>query len=363
MTAASQADAQPGPHDLVVADRVPPAVHLEDVTVTLPRAGSDLQILHGVSFKVPAGSVVALAGESGSGKSTAALSLMRLLPWGAEVGGRIMAGDRDVAAMTQEELRLFRAKEARIILQDPWSSLHPMHTIGAQLVESARSADPTLSKKEARELAVETMARVRIPDPESRLKSYPHEMSGGQLQRVLIAMALVARPTLLLCDEPTTALDVSTQAQILDLLRELNREMGLTIVIATHDLDVISGLADRLVVMYAGRVVEEGPTAQVMAAPQHPYTWALLQTAPKHNTGERMRTIEGRPPALDALPRGCAFAERCSFTTEVCTSTRPELVLVDEPTRHRTACLRVQNERPGRHRAATPTEHQPEEAR
>ena len=327
-----------------VADRVPPAVHLEDVTVSLPRAGGDLQILHGVSFKVPAGSVVALAGESGSGKSTAALSLMRLLPWGARVGGRIMAGDRDVAAMGREELRRFRASEARIILQDPWSSLHPMKTVGAQMVESARSADPSLNKAQARDLAVEMMTKVRIPDPESRLKAYPHEMSGGQLQRVLIAMALVARPSLLLCDEPTTALDVSTQAQILDLLRELNREMGLTIVIATHDLDVISGLADRLVVMYAGRVVEEGPTSEVMANPQHPYTWALLQTAPKHNTGERMRTIEGRPPALDALPAGCSFAERCQFTTDVCHGTRPELVLVNEPTRHRTACLRVQQE-------------------
>ncbi|QCX28005.1 ABC transporter ATP-binding protein [Nocardioides jishulii] len=333
-----------GPHQPVVPADVPPAVHLEDVTVSLPRAGGDLQILHGVSFKVPAGSIVALAGESGSGKSTAALSLMRLLPWGARVGGRISVGDRDVATMSREELRQFRASEARIILQDPWSSLHPMHTVGAQLVESARAADPSLSKKDARALAVETMARVRIPDPESRLKSYPHEMSGGQLQRVLIAMALVARPTLLLCDEPTTALDVSTQAQILELLLELNREMGLTIVIATHDLDVIAGLADRLVVMYAGRVVEEGPTAEVMAAPRHPYTWALLQTAPKHNNGERMRTIEGRPPALDALPPGCAFADRCEFTTNACRTERPELLLVDEPTRHRTACLRVQAE-------------------
>lgn len=326
----------------VVAEERPPAVVLENVTVSLPRAQGALQILHGVSFKVPAGSVVALAGESGSGKSTAALSLMRLLPWGAEVGGKILAGDRDVAAMGSEELRQFRASEARIILQDPWSSLHPMHSIGRQLVESARSADPSLSKAQARQLAIETMARVRIPDPESRLKSYPHEMSGGQLQRVLIAMALVAKPTLLLCDEPTTALDVSTQAQILDLLLELNREMGLTVVIATHDLDVISGIADRLVVMYAGRVVEEGPASQVMANPQHPYTWALLQTAPKHNTGERMRTIDGRPPSLDALPDGCAFAPRCSFSTSACRTGRPELELVDVATRHRTACVRVQ---------------------
>ena len=328
------------------------ALSLRDVEVFLPRSGNDLQILHGVSFDVPAGSVVALAGESGSGKSTAALSVMRLLPWGTRVAGKILAGGRDVAAMSKEDLRAFRARQARIILQDPWSSLHPMHTIGGQLVESARSADPTLSKTQARELSVEMMRRVGLPDPEARLKAYPHEMSGGQLQRVLIAMALVARPTLLLCDEPTTALDVSTQAQILELLLELNREMGLTIVIATHDLDVIAGIADRLVVMYAGRVVEDGPTAEVMAAPKHPYTWALLQTAPKHNTGQRMRTIEGRPPALDALPAGCAFAERCAFSTDVCLDGRPELVLVDRSTHHRTACMRVQDEWADTHTSA-----------
>lgn len=330
------------------------ALSLENVEVFLPRAGSELQILHGVSFAVPAGSVVALAGESGSGKSTAALSIMRLLPWGARVAGNILAGGQDVAAMDKEQLRNFRAKQARIILQDPWSSLHPMHSIGGQLIESARSADPSLSKAQARELALDTMRRVGLPDPESRLKAYPHQMSGGQLQRVLIAMALVAKPSLLLCDEPTTALDVSTQAQILDLLLDLNRDMGLTIVIATHDLDVIAGIADRLVVMYAGRVVEEGPTAEVMAAPKHPYTWALMQTAPRHNTGQRMRTIEGRPPALDALPPGCAFADRCAFTVDECRQTLPELVLVDAASEHRSACTRVQNEKFGGAGAFTP---------
>ncbi|MEU5842159.1 ABC transporter ATP-binding protein [Rhodococcus sp. NPDC047139] len=329
------------------AETVPVALSLQDLEVYLPRADDELQILHGVSFEVPKGSVVALAGESGSGKSTAALSAMRLLPWGARVTGRILADGRDVAAMSRDELRRFRAGHARIVLQDPWSSLHPMHSIGGQLVESARSADPWLSKQQARELSVEMLRRVGLPDPETRMTAYPHEMSGGQLQRVLIAMALVARPQLLLCDEPTTALDVSTQAQILELLLELNREMGLTIVIATHDLDVIAGIADRLVVMYAGRVVEEGPTAEVMAAPRHPYTWALMQTAPKHNTGTRMRTIDGRPPALDALPPGCAFADRCEFTVDVCRTSRPELVLIDTHTVHRTACTRVQSETGG----------------
>lgn len=321
----------------------PLSLSFRDVTVHLPRTNDELQILHGVSFEVPAGQVVALAGESGSGKSTAMLGAMRLLPWGARIGGSIIAGTSDIATMTNEELRAFRAGKARVILQDPWSSLHPMHSIGSQLIESARSADPQLSKVDARALAADTLARVGIPDAESRLKSYPHQMSGGQLQRVVIAMALVAKPSLLLCDEPTTALDVTTQAQILELLRELNREMGLTIIIATHDLDVIAGIADRLVVMYAGAVVEQGPVADVMSNPQHPYTWALLQTAPEHNSGTRLRTIEGRPPALDKLPAGCAFAPRCDFATDECRTRRPQLVALDATGDRMTACLRVQD--------------------
>lgn len=321
----------------------PLALSFRDVTVHLPRANDELQILHGVSFEVPAGQVVALAGESGSGKSTAMLGAMRLLPWGARIGGSIIAGEKDVAQMTKAELREFRSRKARVILQDPWSSLHPMHSIGSQLIESARSGDPKLSKADARVLAAETLARVGIPDAESRLKSYPHQMSGGQLQRVVIAMALVAKPSLLLCDEPTTALDVTTQAQILELLRELNREMGLTIIIATHDLDVIAGIADRLVVMYAGAVVEQGPVAEVMSNPQHPYTWALLQTAPEHNSGARLRTIEGRPPALDKLPAGCSFAPRCDFAADECRTHRPQLTALDPTGDRMTACLRVQD--------------------
>ncbi|MDI9915323.1 ABC transporter ATP-binding protein [Rhodococcus sp. IEGM 1379] len=322
----------------------PLALSFRDVTVHLPRTKDELQILHGVSFEVPAGQVVALAGESGSGKSTAMLGAMRLLPWGARIGGSIMAGDNDIATMSKAELRQFRAGKARVILQDPWSSLHPMHSIGAQLIESARSADSNLSKTDARTLAAETLARVGIPDAESRLKSYPHQMSGGQLQRVVIAMALVAKPSLLLCDEPTTALDVTTQAQILELLRELNREMGLTIIIATHDLDVIAGIADRLVVMYAGAVVEQGPVAEVMSNPKHPYTWALLQTAPEHNSGARLRTIEGRPPALDNLPPGCSFAPRCDFAADECHTRRTQLVTLDATGNRMTACLRVQDD-------------------
>lgn len=318
------------------------SLSLRGVTVHLPRAGSEFQILHDVSFDVPAGKIVALAGESGSGKSTAMLGIMRLLPWGARISGQIRLGGEDIVGMSTAQLRQFRAGYARVVLQDPWSSLHPMHSIGRQLIESARSSDPSLSKAEAAMLACQTMVSVGIGEPEQRMKSYPHQLSGGQLQRVVIAMALVAKPSLLLCDEPTTALDVTTQAQILQLLRKLNRDTGLTVVIATHDLDVITDIADRLVVMYAGSVVEEGPTQQVLAQPRHPYTWALLSAAPKHNTGVRLSTIDGRPPALDALPPGCAFAPRCAFVSEVCTRTVPALASLPIGHLHRSKCIKVQ---------------------
>jgi len=327
--------------DRAPADLIhPPALRLEDLRVELTGRSGRLPVLRGVSFEVPRGQIVALAGESGSGKSTAMLAAVRLLPWGAGVSGRIECDGVDVRALGSAQLRRFRARTARVIFQDPWASLHPMHSIGRQLVESARSADPSLSRAAARELAVATLARVGIPDPAARMEAYPHQASGGQLQRVMIAMALVARPTLLLCDEPTTALDVTTQAQILHLLRTLNRDEQITVLIATHDLDVIAGIADRLVVMYAGRVVEDGPAAEVLTAPRHLYTWALLQAAPAHQRDARLRPIEGRPPRLDEDLPGCAFAPRCPAPHADCTGSVPGLEIVAPG--HRSACLPVQ---------------------
>lgn len=316
-------------------------IFLRGVSVHLPTASGELQILRDVNIDVPAGKIVALAGESGSGKSTAMLAMVRLLPWGARVGGGLLVGPHEVTAMGLAQMRAFRASYARVIFQDPWTALHAMHSIGGQLMESARSADPGLSKAAAWELSVAMLARVGIPDPESRMRSYPHQVSGGQLQRIVIAMALVARPRVLLCDEPTTALDVTTQEQILELLRELNREMGLTIVIATHDLDVIDGLADHLVVMYGGTVMEQGPMKEVMENPQHPYTWSLLQAQPRRQGGGRLLTIPGRPPALDDLPPGCAFAPRCASAAPECSQGVPRLLALTAP-EHRTACIRVQ---------------------
>ncbi|MBE1536561.1 ABC transporter ATP-binding protein [Actinomadura algeriensis] len=300
------------------------ALGLRDVRVTLPSAQGDLRILRGVSFSVARGEIVAVAGESGSGKSTSILAALRLLPAGARVDGSIECAGADVLGMGGRELRRLRARGARLIFQDPWRALHPMKRIGAQLVESARTADPDLSRAKARALAEETLGRVGIPDPASRMRSHPHEISGGQAQRIVIAMALVARPAVLLCDEPTTALDVTTQAQILELLRDLNRELGLSIVIATHDLDVIADIADRLVVMYAGEVVESGPTAEMLARPRHPYTYALLRAAPGLAGGGRLHAIAGRPPSPAERPAGCAFAARCPSVHDRCATVRPE---------------------------------------
>ena len=295
-------------------------LRLERVSVRLGTAGGTAQILRDVSFSVGRGEIVALAGESGSGKSTALLAVLRLLAPGAQTSGSIVVDGQDIAPLRGRRLREFRARTARMVFQDPWRALHPMHSIGRQLVESARAADPSLSKDAARDLAGDTLARVGIPDPGARLRSYPHQVSGGQLQRVVIAMALVASPSLLLCDEPTTALDVTTQAQILDLLKELNRDLGISIVLATHDLDVIADVADKLVVMYAGAVSEEGPTEQVMARPEHPYTWSLLQAAPGRQPSERLRAIEGRPPRWPASPD--ARSRRVASTGVTCAMPR-----------------------------------------
>lgn len=302
----------------------------------------DAHILRGVTFDVDPGEVVALAGESGSGKSTAILAVPRLLPGGSRVSGTVRYGSLDLATLDRRQLRQFRASAARIVFQDPWSTLHPLQTIGSQLSESARSADPSLNRRAARELAGETLQQVGIPDAAARLRAYPHEVSGGQLQRIVIAMALVAAPALMLCDEPTTALDVTTQAQILELLSELNRDRGISIVLATHDLEVIADIADRLVVMYGGRVMEQGPTEDVLQRPGHPYTSALLQAAPGYDPGARLRPIQGRPPSATSQASGCAFASRCEHATDVCTVIDPLLRPLAHHERHASACLRIE---------------------
>ncbi|WP_298040563.1 ABC transporter ATP-binding protein [uncultured Microbacterium sp.] len=316
------------------------ALSYRSVNVDFPTVDGSIRILRGVDLDVPKGSIVVLAGESGSGKSTAMLAAARLLPWGATVEGEVLVHDENITTMSSGALRGLRAQTMRVIFQDPWSSMHPMKRIGAQLVESAKQAHPDWPKSRLEEHCIDILEKVGIPEPRARMKSYAHQVSGGQLQRIVIAMCLVAEPEILLCDEPTTALDVTTQQQILDLLVDLNKRLGVTIVLSTHDISVIRGIADYLAVMYAGTVVEFGPALEVLSAPQHPYTWALLESAPERADGGRLLTIDGRPPRAGIEHRGCAFADRCTATADIC---RTEAAILKSITPERqSACLRVQ---------------------
>lgn len=301
-------------------------LRLERVSVRLRTASGTAQILRDVSFSVGRGEIVALAGESGSGKSTALLAVLRLLAPGAQTNGSILVDGQDIAPLRGRRLREFRARTARMVFQDPWRALHPMHSIGRQLVESARAADPSLSKDAARDLAGDTLARVGIPDPGARLRSYPHQVSGGQLQRVVIAMALVASPSLLLCDEPTTALDVTVQAQVVDLLNELRTKLGFAMVFVSHDLALVSQLADRITVMYAGQVMEQATTHELLIDPRHEYTRGLLGSVLSIEAGaERLHQVPGTVPSPRDFASGDRFAPR-SLDPAADPSVRPRLV-------------------------------------
>ncbi len=274
----------------------------------------------GVSLSVDAGKVLGIVGESGCGKSAMSLSIMGLLPKSAHVEGSIRLGDRELVGLSSGELRQLRGDDMAMIFQDPMTSLNPVMRIGEQLVEAVR-LHRKVSKAEARGIAVEGLAAVGIPSPEDRMRSYPMELSGGMRQRVMIAMALLNRPRLLIADEPTTALDVTTQAQILELMRELRSEVDAAIVLITHDLGVVAELCDEVAVMYAGRVVERAPVDELFARPQHPYTWGLLASLPGRNRADaRLHQIPGSPPSLLRPPAGCRFAPRCAFAMDACTA-------------------------------------------
>ncbi len=316
-------------------------VDIQALTVTFTGGRKPVQAVGGVDLQVQRGEVVALIGESGSGKSVTLRSLLRLHDARrTQMGGRMIVGGQDVLSLSPAALDQYRGKTAAMIFQEPLLALDPVYTVGAQIVESIRRHE-SVSKAEAQQRALQLFERVRIPSPERRLQAYPHEMSGGMRQRAMIALALACRPQLLLADEPTTALDATVQIQILLLLRELQREMGLSVIFVTHDIGAAIEVADRIAVMYAGRIVEEGPARTLIRAPRHPYTMALLKSR-AHGAlakGSRLETIAGAPPDLSALPAGCAFAERCAFADDTCRSTRPEVVHLD--TGHRARCLRT----------------------
>ena len=273
------------------------------------------------------GETLGLVGESGCGKSVTALSVLGLVQRpGRIVGGKILFREQDLVRLSAEEMREIRGRDIAMIFQDPLSSLNPVLKVGFQIDEAMKAHDK-IPSAQVENRGVELLKEVRVPDAERRVKDYPHQFSGGMRQRAMIAMGLSNRPEILIADEPTTALDVTVQAQILELLRDLNQEMGTSIILITHNLGVVAGLCTRVIVMYAGEIVEEGPVKQIFQSPQHPYTWSLLRSVPRldANRHERLRSIEGLPPDLIALPPGCKFSPRCPFRIEKCFTDEPKL--------------------------------------
>jgi len=319
-----------------------PMVRLRDLSVTFSGGRKPVHAVSGVSLEVQRGEVVALIGESGSGKSVTMRTLLRLHPERrTRMGGLVEVAGRDVLAMSQRELADFRGKVASMIFQEPLLALDPVYSVGAQIVESIRRHEP-VSQAEAQQRALALFERVRIPSPERRLQAYPHEMSGGMRQRAMIALALACKPQLLLADEPTTALDATVQIQILLLLRELQRDLGLSVIFVTHDIGAAVEVADRIAVMYAGRIVEEGTARELIRSPRHPYTIALLKSR-AHGAlarGTRLETIGGAPPDLSALPPGCSFAERCALASDACRAAQPPVI--ELAPNHRVRCIHTE---------------------
>jgi oligopeptide/dipeptide ABC transporter ATP-binding protein len=270
---------------------------------------------------------VGLVGESGSGKTMLSLALMGLLPTGGRVRGRALLAtktQRELAQLTEAEWRAVRGQEIAMIFQEPMTSLNPVMRVGAQIEEAIRAHEPNLNRQEVRARTLTALRQAAVSEPERRAEQYPHQLSGGLRQRAMIAMALAARPRLLIADEPTTALDVTVQKEILELLQKLRRELGLGLLFITHDLGVVAQVADRIAVMYAGRIVEEGPAQEVLGAPKHPYTQGLLAASPRLERG-KLQPIRGSVPSLTALPPGCAFEPRCDFRRNECVVAVPEL--------------------------------------
>ena len=318
-----------------------PFVDVRNLRITFTGGKKTVEAVNGVDLQVKRGEVVALIGESGSGKSVTLRSLLRLHPaTRTRIEGEMRVGEQDVLQLNTRELADYRGKVASMIFQEPLLALDPVYSVGAQIVESIRRHEK-VSAAEAQHRALQLFERVRIPSPERRLQAYPHEMSGGMRQRAMIALALANRPQLLLADEPTTALDATVQIQILLLLRELQRELGLSVIFVTHDIGAAVEVADRIAVMYAGRIVEEGPAATLLRAPRHPYTLALLKSRADGALakGTRLETISGSPPDLTALPTGCAFAARCKMAQPACEASRPDVTWLEAG--HSVRCLRV----------------------
>ena len=319
-----------------------PVLQVRDLRTYLDTRSATVRAVDGVSFHVDAGETLGIVGESGSGKSMLALSLVRLTPDGLarHVSGTVVVDGVDITELSERKMRSVRGRDIAMILQDPHQSLNPVFTVGDQLREAMRAHHPDMSRSAAHERSVSGLADVGVPAPEGRMRNYPHELSGGMKQRVVGAMAMTDSPKVLIADEPTTALDVTIQAQYLHLLKDMQRRTKVALIVITHDFGVVAQTCDRVAVMYAGRIVEQGPVTEIFDRPRHPYTRALLGARPRIDQRvDRLPTIGGQPPSLSDLPRGCRFAERCGFVLDKCREEYPSTVQVGET--HESACWRT----------------------
>jgi oligopeptide transport system ATP-binding protein len=324
------------------ASVLPPLLEVRDLHTEFRTGAGTVPAVDGISYTVERGETVAIVGESGSGKTAGALSILRLIPDppGRVTGGEILFDGRDLLRLSSEDIRQVRGADIGMIFQEPMTSLNPVLTIGRQITETIEQ-HRGIDRPAAQKRAVELLAMVGIADPARRLKQYPHQLSGGMRQRIMIAIALACDPKLIIADEPTTALDVTIQAQILELMKELTRRLHVALIIITHNLGVVARYANRVNVMYAGRIVESGPAADVYHEPRHPYTIALLRSVPRLDRPRQARLdpVEGQPPDLTRLDAGCSFRPRCRFAVEACAVARPPLQrAADRP--HFAACFR-----------------------
>ena len=336
----------------MAAQASPPLLRVKELVTSFRTEEGVLRAVDEVSFDVPEGGTVGIVGESGCGKSVTALSILRLIPHpqGVIERGKIELRGKDILGLTEREMQRVRGNDISMIFQEPMTSLNPVYTVGAQIIEAIRLHQKK-SRSEARARAIEMLKLVGIPSPETNVDAYPHQMSGGMRQRVMIAMALACEPKLLIADEPTTALDVTIQAQILKLIGDLRERLGMAIVLITHDLGVVAEVASHVIVMYAARVVESAPAASLFAHPRHPYTRGLLKSLPSFEplppdpeTGRRPRlpVIEGIVPDLRQLPAGCRFADRCPMVIDDCRKAEPALAPVGGDTTHLARCIRAE---------------------
>ena len=313
-------------------------LEVTDLRVSFPTADGLVQAVRGVSFSVDNGRTIGIVGESGSGKTVLTQTLLGLTQ-GGQVEGKAVFDGTDLLTLRPDQLRKVRGAEIAVIFQDPLTSLHPLYKVGWQIVEMIRSHDKSVSKKQATARAIDLLGRVGIPRPAERVNDYPHQFSGGMRQRAMIAMALSLSPKLIIADEPTTALDATVQAQILDLLLRLQQESDTALIMITHDLGVVADIADDVMVMYAGRAAEKAGKHDIFYQPHHPYTKGLLESIPNSSAaGERLRPITGQPPSLIQLPSGCAFHPRCAYVMDKCLTDQPRLAPVSDDGRHLSAC-------------------------